>query len=170
MNPKVIVLVGPSCSGKSSWSAEFLNKNPDYMRVNRDDIRRMLRLTTYLDGDGERLVLQIQYDMAMSALMAGNNVLLDNTHCRLSIIQEIIRHFEDVADIEFVAMPQLSFKELQQRNLQRHHDTGWAAVPDFMLKRHYDDFQSLQQVFDFAPRPKKVYECNNSQAKSCQTK
>ena len=37
---KILFLVGISGSGKSTFAEEFLAKNQDYLRINRDDIRK----------------------------------------------------------------------------------------------------------------------------------
>lgn len=39
---KLIILVGISGSGKSTWATEYIQKNPDTLRINRDDIRKSL--------------------------------------------------------------------------------------------------------------------------------
>lgn len=38
----VIITVGISGSGKSTWSTNFIKENPKYLRLNRDDIRKTL--------------------------------------------------------------------------------------------------------------------------------
>jgi len=42
MNRQIKVLVGVSGSGKTTWATKFINENPKWVRVSRDDIRRQL--------------------------------------------------------------------------------------------------------------------------------
>lgn len=49
MNKEIIILVGISGSGKSTWTTNFIKKNTNHLRINRDDIRKTLvgNLDTY---------------------------------------------------------------------------------------------------------------------------
>jgi predicted kinase len=40
---EVLVLIGIPGSGKSTWAKDFVSNNSDWIRVNRDDFRDMLK-------------------------------------------------------------------------------------------------------------------------------
>ena len=42
MKSEVIINVGISGAGKSTWTTQFIKENPNYLRINRDDIRKTL--------------------------------------------------------------------------------------------------------------------------------
>ena len=41
-NLKVIISVGVSASGKSTWATNFVSSNPNYVKIGRDDFRYSL--------------------------------------------------------------------------------------------------------------------------------
>lgn len=86
----IIVTKGGNCSGKSTWSKAFVLNHPDWVRVNRDDIRTQLFTDPWkhINAEGaearEGLVTSIRDSMIKAALKAGNNVVVDecNSHSR----------------------------------------------------------------------------------------
>jgi adenylate kinase family enzyme len=42
MDKEIIICVGISGSGKSTWTTKFLKENHNFLRINRDDIRKTL--------------------------------------------------------------------------------------------------------------------------------
>lgn len=49
---EVIICIGISGSGKSTWTTKFIKENSNYLRINRDDIRKTL--VCNLDGYYQR--------------------------------------------------------------------------------------------------------------------
>ena len=41
---EVIICRGIPASGKSTWAKQFINEHPNYIRVNKDDIRAMMNI------------------------------------------------------------------------------------------------------------------------------
>ena len=104
---KIIITIGISGSGKSTWANQFCQENPNWLRINRDEIRKsMLSVSlneyhTWPLADKYRieiLVTEQQNQLIINALTNGWNVVLDNTHLKLSVINQyrklFIEHFE----------------------------------------------------------------------------
>lgn len=100
---KIIVNIGISGSGKTTWSTNFIKENPSYLRVNRDDIRKQITGSDnlLLSKELEKLVSKIQDETIRTILLEGNNVILDNTHLQKKYLDEILLKYNHLADIEF---------------------------------------------------------------------
>ena len=46
-NQEIILLKGLPASGKSTWSKDFIKENPDYIRINKDDLREFFNNPTF---------------------------------------------------------------------------------------------------------------------------
>ena len=84
---KILLLRGISGSGKSTWAAEFVKNNLDWVRVNRDNIREGL-IPNHIHiwhklpdrRNLEQLVTEIQNEQIWSAMDFGYNVIVDDTN------------------------------------------------------------------------------------------
>lgn len=106
-NQKIIVMVGISGSGKSTWAADFIQENPNYIRVNRDSIRQQITSSDsrFLNPELEILVTKIQDEQIRVILGNGYNLIIDNTHLKEKYINEIVKSFNHLADIELKVIP-----------------------------------------------------------------
>lgn len=95
----VIICVGISGSGKSTWSTQLLKHSTDYIRCNRDDIRRTLigDLIDYYgrrDLNGfEKIVSNIEYFIWETAIKKNKSVIIDNTNLKISTVNKILNYF-----------------------------------------------------------------------------
>jgi predicted kinase len=125
--PNLYVTIGASGSGKSTWSKDFIRKNPTVLRVNRDDIRQQLighepNDAYYKRKDVnkiEELVTTIQNQSAKEALIAGWDLVLDNTHLRQKYINEAYKNFNHLAYIHLKWFD-VDLKEAKRRVIYRH--------------------------------------------------
>lgn len=103
----VIICVGISGSGKSTWAKEFVKNNHNYLRVNRDDIRTTLvgNLDGYYQREDlrslETIVSKIQYNIIDRLKHHDYNIIIDNTHLRREYIQFIIDYIGPAHIIQF---------------------------------------------------------------------
>lgn len=75
---KITVFIGlPGC-GKTTAASELMSKDGNIMRVNRDDIRRML--FAHWKGKKEQIVTDIEKEAIRIATSAGYHVLIDDTN------------------------------------------------------------------------------------------
>jgi predicted kinase len=93
-------------SGKSTYAKRLLT-NPDWVRVNRDDLRAsVFGGAGVLSHTEENLITKMQRDIAAHALQSGLNVVVDDTNLRNKYLREwnkfALQHgaFFDVHDID----------------------------------------------------------------------
>lgn len=81
---KLIITRGLPASGKTTWAKDWLAQAPhDRARVNRDDLRAMLHAGFVREL--ERQVTAIQHSIVRDRLLAGKDVVVDDTNLRLSV-------------------------------------------------------------------------------------
>lgn len=99
----ILILIGISGSGKSTVAKQFVTKNPTYLRLNRDDLRRSLisvPLGDYWKWDEkakyriERIVTSLLETALQEALDGGWNLVIDNTHLRQRSINDLLKVVE----------------------------------------------------------------------------
>jgi predicted kinase len=164
--PDLYVTIGASGSGKSTWSKDFIKKNPTVLRVNRDDLRQQLighepNDAYYKRRDVnkiEELVTTIQNHSVKEILTSGLDCILDNTHLRQKYINEIYKNFNHLSYIH-IRWFDVDLKEAKRRVIYRH------AIPQDIEKyertgktdnlihsvdyidRQYDDYWKFKKNF-----------------------
>lgn len=79
INQEIIFLKGLPASGKTTWAKQFCNSDPNYIRINKDDIRELLGNQKY-NYEFEELVLKIQRFIGVSILNYGKSIVVDDTN------------------------------------------------------------------------------------------
>jgi predicted kinase len=80
---EVLVLVGIPGSGKSTWAKDFVSNNSDWIRVNRDDFRDMLKTSQTCENKIEDMITGLVNDVISSSLSRKLNVIVDNTNLKV---------------------------------------------------------------------------------------
>ena len=76
---KIIFIKGIIGSGKTTWSKQYCVDNPNFVRINKDDIREMLGNPEYTK-ESENDVVTIQHKMAETILRSGKSLIVDDTN------------------------------------------------------------------------------------------
>ena len=144
---KIILLVGPPNSGKTTWTKDFMIKNKDYVKVSRDDLRQTLFGSWVVSRQMENIITDIQNQMVNTFIKNNVNVILDNTHCKMKYIQEVIDFFGSTSDIIFKVFD-VDEHTLHARNEYRGKIDG-KYIPDIVMENMIKNFKELKETFHF---------------------
>jgi predicted kinase len=159
----ILILIGISGSGKSTFAKQFVQENPTYLRLNRDDLRRSILpvpLGDYWKWDDnrknriERLVSELEKSALLSALESGWNIVMDNTHLRQRYINELLKLIDKQAttkrsiEVTFQLI-EVPLNTAIERDRLRPDVVGEAVIRDqhsrlHILKKQFDVSQKRQ--------------------------
>lgn len=139
----VKILIGIPASGKTTMCEEFLRNNPDWVRVNRDDYRRMLRNEAMCEFRVENMITELANEAVLTALQNKRNVLIDNTNLKKEYIDAIIELTREYADIEFRLFP-ISLEKAIERDAARVKKVG-----EKVIEKMYKDYVKLVDSYQF---------------------
>ena len=125
---KVLFLQGLPASGKTTWSKEFLEKNTDWVRVNRDDLRNMRG--KYWIPKQEKLITAWERGCIVSTLDEGKNVIVDATNLNPKYQTEVKEFIKALhPDTQFESkFFDCSLDECIKRDLQRENSVGEKVI------------------------------------------
>lgn len=144
-NLKILILIGIPASGKSTWSADYVRNNPNWIRVNRDDFRLMLKNAQMCEPKIEDLITDLVVTTVEKALSKRANVIIDNTNLKVRYIKDFIEKFKYSADIDFRVFD-ISLDKALDRDNNRTMKVGTEVI-----KRMFENYKILIDSFDFQP-------------------
>lgn len=141
MNQKIIILVGISGSGKTTWASNFIRNNSNYLRVNRDSIRMSITGTDsrILSSELEAVVTKVQHEQIRTFLLGGYNVIVDNTNLKKKYIDSVLNSFGHLADIEVIKIacnPDIAKLRVSVRDNIKISQTDY-------IENQYDSYNKL---------------------------
>lgn len=151
------ILIGLPASGKSTWSKDFIRKNPSWARVNRDDFRFMLKDQGFCEPKIESLISDAVEDLIFKCLKRNLNVIVDNTNLKAKYIQEFIDKFKFHANIEYMLFD-VPAKTCIERDALREKKVGEGVInkmnKDFLILKDSFHFQnvSVQRAKPLMPK------------------
>lgn len=134
--PKLYILCGIPCSGKSTWAKGCLM---DAIHISRDDIRfSMLKEGEEYFSHETEVYKEFIYEIAQT-LMHGYDVIADATHINHSSREKLTRAIDQYFtgyQIVYVVFP-IAVKTAQERNAMR---IGIKQVPPVAIQTMFDRF------------------------------
>lgn len=116
---KIIILRGLPASGKSLWAKKFIKDNPNYIRVNKDDIRAMM--SGEWSKDKERLVIEIRDSVIRDALIHGKSIIVDDTNFNT-------QHIEDIEELSRQVNYDLMDEDLFGFEVKEFNTPVWECI------------------------------------------
>lgn len=154
MNKELIYTKGLPGSGKSSWAKQFVLDNPNWKRINMDELRLMFNANDKLSKENEKFMKKMRDILIVEALKEGKSVISDNTHLSPKSIEHINRlvHKYNKDNNDNVKVTEKSFldvpiEECIKRDLARPNSVGEKVIGQmhrqFILKEK--EFTPLDQ-------------------------
>ena len=153
MKGKLIILVGISNSGKSTFASKLVQMSPEkYIRVNRDDIRNLLygyndeTVFSYYERDDirtlEKQITRFEDTLIYDALELGKTVIVDATHLTKAYIERF-KYWNVETELTFFP---IDLHEAFDRNSKRSR-----KVPNEVMKKQFNQFSTLTKLLEKEP-------------------
>jgi len=121
---KLIICQGVPGSGKTTWAKEkitsqYTEGDYSWMRVNRDDLRNSTGVNYHFRN--EDVITAMEMSAIKAGLLAGKNVISDNTNLNPTQIQLIVaaaKEVEVMVEVEFKEF-EITYDEAIKRNKER---------------------------------------------------
>jgi len=124
---KIIFCKGLPASGKSTWAKQHCAENPEFIRINKDDIRNFDGNPPY-SKDYEKSVLARQRDFGLNALLIGRSLIVDDTNFapyHWEFWSEIAKSIGISIEIKEFNTP---VEECIQRDAEREKSVGKSVI------------------------------------------
>lgn len=130
---KIIICRGLPASGKSSWADEYIKENPNFVKIEKDAIRKDGRL--FKDGvykhkrGDEGIVIKERDRLVRRAFQEGESVISSDTnltHKHITQLSNIAR--QNNAKIEVKSFLDVPLKELIERDERRENSVGEQVI------------------------------------------
>ena len=130
---KIVICRGLPASGKSSWAREFVKENPEFVIVEKDQIRkdgRLFKDGVYVHKRGDESIVVKERDRQIrQALQSGESVISSDTN----LVQKHINQISNIArqnnaDIEVKTFLDVPIATLIERDAKREDSVGEQVI------------------------------------------
>lgn len=97
--PKLIVLIGAPCTGKTIWAKYCVQHDVNTIRVAREEIALMLRGTLNMSTQKDKIVDRVYETALIAGINAGFNVIADSYNTSHKDLQHYFEVFEGYATL-----------------------------------------------------------------------
>jgi len=139
--PFVMLLVGPTLSGKSTW---IRNNYPTINVISRDEIVMEVAGTRdynkAFETVDQKLVDRVLAERLTGANLTKTSTIVDMTNMTVKRRAQTLRYFDDSFYKIAVVFPILSDEQYQMRNIDRNSkENKW--IPPSVIKSMIDSYQ-----------------------------
>ena len=136
-NKLVKILVGVPAAGKTTWSIEYLAKNPNTVSVSRDYFRYGLRNAGITEPKIENMITELVDETIVKSLMFGLDVIVDATNLKASYLNHFVELVRYKADVEFRVFD-ISLEKAIERDNNRERKVG-----EHVIRKMYKNYKDL---------------------------
>lgn len=145
---------GLPASGKSTWAKQFVLDNPNWKRINKDDLRSMLDSSKWSKVN-EKFVLNLRDHIVRESLKNKINVIIDDTnlHSKHESSLALIA-YEFAAEFEVKDFTDVPLEECINRDSKRINSVGKKAIMDM-----YNRFMQIKTKPNLIEYNPDLYDC-----------
>ncbi len=143
---KAIVTIGISASGKSTWAAEYIKRNPGTVEINRDSFRGMIMVESGLEPvwrnwkwkrEGE--VTRRVEEKLKACAENGLDIIISDTNLQKDRRVQLMNRLRDMGYDVSTKVFEITYDEAVRRDNERHNGVG-AAVIQKQWQQYLDEF------------------------------
>jgi len=131
---KVVFTQGLQGSGKSTW-AKMKAMDPEWKRVNRDDLRLMLDNERF-NPKNENFITVVEDQIIASAIASGYNIIIDSMNLNTQRIRE--RFAQISRYIPSVVCEIKSFRDVPLEECLKRDSVREFPVGEFVIRKTYN--------------------------------
>lgn len=138
---KILMLKGLPASGKSTFALNLIKEDDSYIRVNKDDIRKMIYGKT-VPNKGEQNVEAIRDHIIRESLDRGFNIVVDDTNLanrHINRTKNIAAKFGAEVEVKLFDTP---YEECLRRNALREN-----PIPEKVIKEMNNKFFNNETIY-----------------------
>lgn len=133
MKSKVIITRGLPASGKSSWADAYIAENPQFVRIEKDQIRKdgsLFKDGVYVHKRGDEAIVIKERDRQIrQALQSGKSVISSDTN----LVQKHVNQISNIArqnkaEIEIKSFLDVPIDTLIERDTNREDSVGEQVI------------------------------------------
>ena len=132
-NQQIIFYKGLPASGKSTEAKQYCKNHPEFIRINKDDIRDLLGAPVF-SHKFEDAVLDIQRRMGLAILDTGKSLIIDDTN----FAPKHEQYWGIISSTKGIPMDIINFdvpvEECIRRDSEREKSVGKAVIMDMYEK------------------------------------
>ena len=135
------MLQGLPASGKSTWARNWVNNSPNTrVRVNRDDIRRMLG-PYFFTKEREKLVTLIESTAIREGLKKNFDVVIDATNLNPKVVNKWKTYVESIAKDQDIEFEIINFNTpVEECIIRDKNRKGDECVGEQVIMRMYNNY------------------------------
>lgn len=144
---KVIITKGLPASGKSSWADEYISEHPEFVKIEKDQIRKDGRL--FKDGEyshkrgDEAIVIKERDRQIRQALQSGKSVISSDTN----LVQKHVNQISNIARKNSAEIEVKSFLDVPIATLLERDKKREDAVGEQVIRRMFHEQVKKMSTF-----------------------
>lgn len=145
MRPKLLILVGPTCTGKTTWARKFMVNKQNVVRIAREEFALILRNSTFLTDKVKEQVECLYETGIISALSRGFDVIADSYNTSYAELEYYVDVFKPHADLYIKLFPG-KMEDIAHSLRERFQQKRGEIISQQLVRNQVNDMHYLTNL------------------------